>query len=282
MLRKLCPIISPIILALACFLLAGCDQKALVEKFVPKDDDAMARRFLEMVRTGDYAAATQMLDAALQGGKAEEGLRSLNTVLAHGKQLSVEVIGCNSVSSLGDGTKRTDLTYQIRFADAWAVGYVNIQHYSGGNTTILASRFQWVPDSLENINRFTFSGKSVAHYLVFAICIAMPLFIIFTLVVCIRTPVRRRKWLWVIFILLGFGKFQFAWTSGQFGVQPLSFLFLGASVFRPSLYASWVFSFAVPLGAIIFLGTRRKLRAPDKPKEPALPPLPPLPPITTT
>jgi len=263
---------------LACLLLAGCDQQAVIEKFVPKDDDAFARRFLELVRTGDYAAASQMLDLSQQGKKSEAGLRSLNTVLAHGGQLSVEVIGFNISSNLSGGNKLMDLSYQIRFADMYAAGDVVIQHTAAGGATILGAHFQLLPDSLKEINRFTFSGKSIVHYLIFAICIAAPVLIIFALIACIRTPIRK-KWLWIIFILMGFGQFQFAWTSGQLGVRLFYFTILGAGVMRSSSYASWIFSFSAPLGAILFLALRRKLRLPDKPKTP--PPLPPPPPTTT-
>lgn len=267
MLRKF--IIIPVVLV--CFLLAGCDQKALIEKFVPKDDDALARRFLELVRTGDYVAAEKMLDASLRGEKSMEGFRELNAVLAHGGQLSVEVIGVHTFSSLSDNTKNTNLTYQIRFDDAYAAGNVSIQH-AAGTATVYSARFQLLPDSLESVNRFTFSGKSIVHYLVFAACIAVPVFVIFTLVVCVRTPVHR-KWLWIIFILIGIGQFQFAWTTGQYDVKWFSFSLFGAGVMRSSSYASWIFSFSVPLGAIVFLALRRKLRLSGKPEKP--PPLPP-------
>lgn len=108
------------------------------------------------------------------------------------------------------------------------------------------------------LNRFTFAGKSLVHYLVFAACIAVPAFILVALVVCILSRIRR-KWLWISFILLGFMQFRFDWTSGQFEVQPISFALFGASAFRQSPYAPWVLGFAIPLGAIVFLIFRRRL-----------------------
>lgn len=83
------------LIAIVGLLLAGCDYKAFLEKFVPKDDDAFARRFLDAVRTGDYAGADRMLDASLRGEKSASGLHDLNRVLARGEPVSVEVIGCN-------------------------------------------------------------------------------------------------------------------------------------------------------------------------------------------
>jgi hypothetical protein len=233
-------------------LLAGCDPKAILEKFVPKDDDAFARRFLDTVRAGDYAGADQMLDASLRGEKSASGLHELNKVLAHGEPVSVEVIGFNLISKeTPTGTARTtNLSYQIRFRDSWVAGDVSVGHPSGP-PTVLSWQFQPIPDSLEGLNRFTFAGKSLVHYLVFAACIAVPAFILVALIVCIRSRIRH-KWLWIIFILLGLVAFRFDWASGQFDVQPISFLLFGASAFRVG-YAPWILSFAIPVGAIIFL-----------------------------
>ncbi|HEY1769250.1 MAG TPA: hypothetical protein VGG02_03225 [Chthoniobacterales bacterium] len=244
-------------------LLAGCDQKAFLNKFVPKDDDASARRFLDAVRRGDFARADGMLDATLRGAKSARGLRDLNAVLAHGEPVSVEVIGVGvfGITSSRDSRQTTNLSYQIHFRDTWAAGNVALGHKSGA-VSVLGAHFQTIPDSLEVLNRFTFAGKSPLHYLVFALCIAVPVFILVVLVICIRSPIRW-KWLWIIFILPGLVQFQFGWISGRLNVQPISLLVLGANAFRPSPYAPWTLGFAIPVGAIIFLATRRRLLLQD-------------------
>jgi hypothetical protein len=193
-----------------------------------------------------------MLEASLRGEKSASGLHELNKVLAHGEPVSVEVIGFNLISNeTPTGPVRTtNLSYQIHFRDSWAAGDVSVGHPSGP-LTILSWQFQPISDSLERLNRFTFAGKSLVHYLVFAACIAVPAFILVALIVCIRSPIRR-KWIWIIFILLGLVAFRFDWASGHFDVQPISFLLFGASAFRVG-YAPWILSFAIPVGAIIFL-----------------------------
>jgi hypothetical protein len=254
------------VLALMALLLAGCDPKALLNKFVPKDDDAFARHFLDVVRAGDYAAADHMLDASLRDENPASGLHDLNGVLAHGEPLSVEVIGFNvfTNASAKDTARTTNLSYQIRFPDSWAVGYVAVAHPAGA-ASILGARFQPIPDSLEVLNGFTFKGKSIIHYLVFAACIVVPALILVALVVCIRSRIRR-KWLWIVFILLGFAQSRFNWTTGHFEVQPISFVLFGVSAFRPSLYAPWILGFGIPVGAMAFLASRRKLLLDNAPQ----------------
>ena len=263
------------ILLLACFLLAGCSEKALIEKYLPKDDDAFARQFLEFLRTGDYTAADKMLETSKRG-KGNAGFRALNAGLAHSEQLSIKPIGFYHKMNFSTATgnvKTTRMSYQIHFADeTWAAGFVLIQH-KADETSIIDAQFTPLSESLESLNRFTFSGKSVVHFLVFLVCIAVPVFIIYTLVVCIRTPMSRRKWLWIILVLFGVVQIQFNWTSGEFGLQLCSFwLAFGSNMFRGSIYDPWTLSFGVPVGAIIFLALRRKLNTLDKTE--SQPPLP--------
>ena len=242
-------------------VLAGCDQKALLQKFVPKEDDTLARRFLELVRAEDYKKAEEMLDPSLQGEAASTGLRELHGVLAQGEPVSWEPIGCNvsTMASPAGTTRTTNLSYQIHFPTAWVSGGVTIVR-RGDAVSILAARFQPTPDSLEVINRLSLQGKSAVHYAVLAACIAIPLFILCSMLICIVSPVQR-KWLWILFILLGVCQFRLNWTTGAFDLQPFSFLVLGASAFRPSPYAPWIFGCAFPLGAVLYLVLRRDLIA---------------------
>lgn len=89
--------------------------------------------------------------------------------------------------------------------------------------------------------------------------------ILVALIVCIRSRIRR-KWLWIIFILLGFVQFRFDWSSGQFNVQPASLMLFGASFMRLGPYAPWILGFAIPVGAITFLLLRRWLIIEEAPK----------------
>lgn len=252
--RKLRPLL------LLTLLLAGCDQKALLEKFVPKEDDSFARDFIEAVRAGDYASAQQRLDASLRGEKAADGLHELNGLLAPGESVSIEVIGYNvytNMSTNGTVQTTTNLSYQIHGSGRWSAGNVAVGH-AGGGMSVLDAHFRPMPDALEVLNRFTFSGKSMVNYFFFAACLAIPALILVTLIVCLRSRIRR-KWLWIIFILFGFSQFRLNWSNGSMQAQPLSISFGAVSVVRASPYAPWILGFALPLGAITFLVLRDKL-----------------------
>ena len=194
------------LIALISLLFIGCfDEKAMIQKFAPKDDDEFARQFIDLIRQARYEEADPMLDPAVAAQAGATGLSQLHGVVDHGDPIAVELVGANvGFFKPWDGSaskRQTNLTYQIQFKDAWAVAAFTVEtsptgrHISGAN-------FQPLPDSMQALNRFSFNNKSVIHYVFLFACVAVPLFVIVTVVVCFRSRMRRR-WLWIIFILFG-------------------------------------------------------------------------------
>ena len=110
----------------------------------------------------------------------------------------------------------------------------------------------------KEINAFTLASKGVAQYSVLLLAITVPIFILFTLVVCIRTPVPRKKWLWIVSILLGVGAVQVSWTDGAYAIQLISVQLFGASAGSAGPASPWIISVSIPLGAIMFWFKRRR------------------------
>jgi len=254
------------VFALASLLLTGCgDEKAMLQKFIPKDDDATARSFIKLVQTGEYGLAEQMLAPKVRGNQANDELVKIHELLDQGQPVEILTIGFNTTifRTLSQETKKTNLVYQFQFRHTWVVGNVLLSRESDA-TYVLGAHFHPVRDSLEVLNRFTFDGKTPLHYTVLAFCFLIPAFILYALVVCIRSPVRR-KWLWIIFIVLGLFEFRFDWTTGLYDFKPISLLLFGVGVVQSSPYAPWVFELALPIGALVFLMRRRKLILPKPP-----------------
>jgi hypothetical protein len=68
-----------------------------------------------------------------------------------------------------------------------------------------------------------------------------------------------RKWLWILFIALGFLKLQLNETTGAWTIQPLYFLLLGAGFTKAAPATPLFLSVAFPLGAVLFLLKRRSI-----------------------
>lgn len=117
------------------------------------------------------------------------------------------------------------------------------------------------PTSLEEQNRFRFAGRATLQYVILALAVLFPLLTLYALVLCVRTRLPGRKWPWVLFILLGVGKFAVNWTTGVWAVTPLAVQVFSASAAAP-LYGPWTVAVSLPVGAIVFLLRRKSLPAP--------------------
>ncbi|MBV9109805.1 MAG: hypothetical protein JO306_10400 [Gemmatimonadetes bacterium] len=106
-----------------------------------------------------------------------------------------------------------------------------------------------ISEPLEKVNAFTLGGKSLAHYVMLILVILIPLVCVYGAVLVFRMPLRRR-WLWLLFCLVGIGRWSLEWTSGVSTLTPISVLALGAGFFRASPYASWTFAIGIPFGAL--------------------------------
>jgi hypothetical protein len=242
----------------------------MLSAVVPKDDDARARQFIDDVRHADDSAAKAMLDSSLPEDKVDAALSQIEAMLPKGDLLSVELVGCNV--TLTSGRRVDELSYQLHFPGAWLVANFVLKSQDGAT---MISGFHLTPmtDSLANINRFGLIGKPQLNYFVLACCVAFPILTLAALVLCLRSKVRR-KWLWIVFILLGVMKFSLNWTTGACSLNSLSVVLLSSGCFSPGVYGPWTLYFGLPLGAVFFLVSRRKLAIPpvraalEKPSEP--------------
>jgi hypothetical protein len=105
-------------------------------------------------------------------------------------------------------------------------------------------------------------GKNALQYGVLTLAVGVAIFTLCVLVVCIRTKLKRRKWLWILFILFGFGKLSVNWATGQWGIQVLAAQLFSASTYA-DFFGPWIISVSLPIGAMVFLRFRRTLRVDD-------------------
>jgi hypothetical protein len=251
------PMVRHILLSLLALLLASCDQDAMFERFVPKEEADLAKEVIAKLAARDFAAVESRLGTKLVTPDVREKLQKMAGALPRGEPKSVRTVGANFNKSSASTTY--NLTFEYEYQAGWVVANVVLER-RGEQLTLQGIHFLPNQQSLATANRFTFEGKGVAHYIVFALAIAIPLFIVYALVVCARTKFPKRKWLWLLFVAVGLVQFQFNWTNGAWGVQPLSFAFLGSGFTQAGPVAPYIFTLAFPLGAVIFLARRHSQR----------------------
>ena len=172
-----------------------------------------------------------------------------------GEPLSVTLVGDQHFSTPSFQT--VNLTYEFRYPGKWLLENVAIKT-KDGESTLVGLNVVPIARSLEEQHEFALTGKSPLQYACLGLAVLMPLFTLFTLVVCARTPLKGRKWPWIVFILFGVGAFSVNWATGQFDFSPIRITLLSAGVVAAPL-GPWVVSFSLPIGALTFLARRKAL-----------------------
>lgn len=248
-------------LLLAVVAAFGCSPndflRNTMNRMAPDDDEALAKECLSAIRSRDFRTIEAQFNPEFLKPGAESTLMEIADVLDHGEPLSLELVGCNVNSS--PETRRSYLTYQYQFTNSWVLAALVIDT-TDSRKMVSGLHVNPIPKSVGELNAFTLSGKGIQHYVLLLLAIAVPIFIIWTLVLCARTKIRK-KWLWIIFILAGIAKLNLNWTTGEIGLQPIAFLIPGAAMAKMGLYAPWILTVSFPLGAILFLIKRRKLQS---------------------
>jgi len=259
------------IAGIASLFLSGCDQQELIRKMTPTEDYILARAFVAQVVAGDMASAEKSLSPEIKADEVLKGLESLTELFKHGEIKSFEVVGLFFRAGFGNkqSGKSTQLTVQMELSTGWFVGTV-VTTIEGETRKIASANFESIPDSLEKLNALNLLQRPLWAQLFLLIVVAVPVFTLYVLVLCIRTKLTR-KWPWILFILLGVTTLRLNWSTGEMGFQLVSMQLLGGSFFRSGLVGPWVFGVSFPLGAVLFLIKRRRLLAREKAAGEALP-----------
>jgi hypothetical protein len=246
------------VIVCASLWLAACSQQALIDKLTPHPAAEIARSTLDQVRQGDMEPVkARLADKLQQDPSIEAKLRQLTGYFPAGAPRAVKLVGTNTMTL--NGASRYDLTFEYEFADAWVLGNVVLAG-EGDAIRVQGMHVQRMAQSLEKQNALTLSGKSATHWIVLLACVLIPALCVTAFVLCLRTPIARRKWLWALGTLLGFATLRFNWTTGDFDFQLLSIQLFGASGVG-SPYGPMIMGMSLPLGAIWFLACRSGLMA---------------------
>ena len=239
-------------------LLAGCNQQAMIEKFAPKEESAIAQRALSELIAKNFGWLDSQLDPALKKPETRDALEKMAIAFPSAHPKSVSLVGTQT--NTRNGVTTYNLTYEYEYPNAWLLTNVMLQR-KDAELRIIGMHAYPEKQSLRETNAFKFAGKGLAHYLVLALVVGIALFELYVLVLCFRTPIAKRKWLWLLFVALGITRFFFNWTTGDLSFQLLSFAIPGASASTAGPYAPLILSFSIPVGAIVFLLRRRALVA---------------------
>ena len=242
--------------------LTACSQQQALDKITPHPESEQAQDILKQLRHRQFDAIKAKLEPALRSTpNVDTELGRLADHFPPGDILSSKVVGVHIGTLLHiKDAKATNysLTYEYQFPHQWLLANVTLRR-ENGMLMIVGLNVQPETASLAERNAFTLSGKSAYFVLFLAAACMLPLFCIATFIVCLRTPIRRRKWLWAIATMLGCMSVSLNWSTGALHLQLLVVQWLSASAFAP-LNGPWMLSISMPLGAIAFWIVRGRLK----------------------
>lgn len=244
------------VLLVVVLVLTACSYEDIANKFIPQEESSFAKEYLQKIIDKDFSYVRSHLSAELLDQVSDEKLNEIANYFPGGELLSTEIIG--SQTHTFNNTWQGNFSYEYHFEEGWALANVVLKRENDSMNVIGFNVYQ-AEASQKELNAFTLSNKSLLHYATLMGTVAIPIFIIVTLIFCIRTPINKKKWLWILFVIVGFGSFSLNWTTGQYGIRPLSVNLLGAAAGATSPYSPWILTVTVPLGAIVFWIKRRKL-----------------------
>jgi hypothetical protein len=239
-----------------CALLIGCDQATLMKKFTPQADEAIARRYAELLQQGKFDQIEHDFDPSLVDSGLPDTLSKMAAFFPTDTPDSVKVVGAHT--SHAQESSRSDITLEYQFPAKWLL--VNVMTQKKVEVpTLVGLSVTPIPDSLENLNKFTLVGKSALQYLTLICAVGSLVFTFYVFALCIRSKDMKPKWLWSIIVLVGVGYFSVNWVTGEWTYQLLSIRIPCFSMGHP-FYGPWTVAAYFPLGAIAFLHRRWKMK----------------------
>lgn len=240
----------------------------MIRKIIPPGAESNARDVVSLLREHKFEQIEKNLDPSIIYPSTDDTLAQMEALFPATVPISTKVVGVNRFQNSGVSTTSISLEYE--FPGKWLLASV-VTRSSAEGTLITGLTVKPLSDSLENQNRFSLKDKGGLQYAALALAVFAPLLCIYAFVLCIRTKIEKRKWLWLIITLIGVGTLNLNWTTGQSSFALFNVYLLSAGI-NAAPYGPWILHISLPLGALLFLGLRNKLEKPaHQPMEPPNP-----------
>jgi len=245
-----------LIIVISSIVLNGCDRELMLIQVVPEAEKEFAKKYVELLRQNDYEKMLQYMDDELKSEDLKANLKLLSEEFPKGDVEKTKLVGRQVFRN--NYYELVSLKHEYKYENKWIITIIGLKKKDGKMvlTGIHAEAFN---QSLQSRNAFKFDNAGLVHFFFLFVAVLVPLFILISLYVCYRTPIAKKKWLWLAFLSTGFGQFTLNWTTGHFAVTPFSIIVLGASAVSPGYMEPLKLSFAIPVGAMVFMIVRKRL-----------------------
>jgi hypothetical protein len=261
-------------------LLAGCnrdsfmkpfgyDRASLMKKMTPQDDESLAIRYVDLLRQSRFEQVEDRLDLSLKDGDIRDTLAGMAELFPNREPTSIKTVDVSVVHSRDFSTTNITLEYEFPpsatlangrtelIPRSWLLAQVVIQN-KGDVKTIGGFHVMPISKPVEATNEFTLLDKGISQYAALCLAILVSVVSLYVFVLCIRTNAGKRRWVWLILILIGVCRFTVSWTTGGWFFTLLTVQVPPVMLFS-SPYGPWMIHITAPVGAIAFLLLRKEV-----------------------
>lgn len=269
--------------ALILFLLlplVGCDRESYFKLYgytrddllygtMPREDEVFALHSVDLLRQGRLDQLEDQLDPSIRNAQIRDELARMHDMFPSAQPASIKTMEAGTVRGRNDFT--THITLEYEFAPqimpmsgrteleprSWLLARVVILR-SDGARTIRGLAVTPTSRSFEEMNEFSLADKGVSQYAGLSLALVVVGITLYAFVLCIRSKIGKKKWFWLLAMLVGVLRVTVNWTTGQWTFTPLHVQFPPVNV-AVAAYGPWQIIICAPVGAITFLLYCRRL-----------------------
>ncbi len=236
--------------------LGACSPGAFLAVASGTPQATYARESIQKLADGQIDELVARLEPDLQNDQVRAEFERLEALLPKREPLQETLI---SFYSFFGSRPRTELVFEYAYPSTFVVTQIVLV---GGEAeySIAGFHVKLREESLKTIHAFRLVGKPWLHWVMLAAALAVLVVILVAFVACLRNRALERRWLWGLFICVGFFALRLNWTTGQLDVVPFSVALLGVALLASSPYSPWLLFVYVPVGAILYLVRHGKRR----------------------
>ena len=234
-------------------MIPGCDRSARMERRNP-EDIALAKSYFELLHGGHADRVEDLIDPSIRDSMPDSVFEEMVATIPQDAPSSVKAIFVDSRCREVSCQEAIVLEYKYR-NERLLFNLALLKE--DGHISIMGIHLTHIPDSFVEENRFTLLKKGPSQYLILTMGIVISVFSLYILVRCIFAKIGPIKWVWAVFILVGFTRLSVNWTTGELRFDfPAVVLFWVDAI--PVEYGPWMICISLPLGAVLFLIFYRK------------------------
>jgi hypothetical protein len=179
------------------FKLFGYDRNSLLCKFTPREDEAFALHYVDLLRRSRFDEIEDWLDPTVKNGQTRDVLTRMQSVFPAAEPASIKTVSTAFVRHKRGSTSSITLEYEFepqviqtsegtRVAPrAWLLTQVVIQRGEDAKTIRGITVFP-ISKSYEETNEFTFGDKRISQYAGVSLAVSVAAFTLYVLVLCVQ------------------------------------------------------------------------------------------------